>query len=259
MSQTIELLVYFKEDLIRERYQPAIDNNLLDLVFTNNPSFVKTSSSVPGISDHAIVVIDINIIPQHVKQKSRKLFIFSKANWDNIFVDMDQLSYEITSAPPSFTVQNLWDSFKSGIEQSMNRNIPTKVCKNRKSVPWYNRDLKRMVRRNSRLYKYAKKSNQWGSFKAFQKTCKKAFKKAETSHINDVIQKGLTENNHKPFFALCQIPASRQSWCLTVKEDESTSKRQQRKCTASGPISVRLYSNFLTPRRGPDDLYHLLI
>ena len=61
--------------------QQTRDNNLLELVFTNNPSIVKTSSSVPGISDHAMVVTDIDIIPQHVKQKLRKLFIFSKANW----------------------------------------------------------------------------------------------------------------------------------------------------------------------------------
>ena len=63
-----------------------------------------------------------------------------------------------------------------------------------------------MVRRKSRLYKNSKKSNQWGSFKAFQKTCKKAFKKAKISHINDVIQKGLTENKPKPF---CRYVESR--------------------------------------------------
>ena len=67
--------------------QQTRDTNLLDLVFTNNPSIVKTSSSVPGISDHAMVVTDIDIIPQHVKQKPGKLFIFSKANWDNISLE----------------------------------------------------------------------------------------------------------------------------------------------------------------------------
>ena len=37
--------------------QPTRDNNLLDLVFTNNPSVVKSSTSVPEISDHAMVVL----------------------------------------------------------------------------------------------------------------------------------------------------------------------------------------------------------
>ena len=177
--------------------QPTRDNNLLDLVFTNNPSIVKTSSSVPGISDHAMVVTDIDIIPQNIKQKPRKIYIFSKANLDNIFDDMDQLSSEFTNSPASSSMEELWDTFKTGVEQSIDKNIPTKVCKNRKSLPWYNRGLKKMVRRK---VKHTKRSNQWGSFKAFQKTCKKAFKKAEINHINNVIQKGLNENNPKPFW-----------------------------------------------------------
>ena len=116
-----------------------------------------------------MVVTDIDIIPQHIKQKPRKIYIFSKANWDKIFDDMEQLSSEITSASPSSTMEDLWNSFISGIGKSMDRNIPTKVCKNRKSLPWYNKDLKMMVRRKSRLYKHAKKSNQWNTFKTFQK------------------------------------------------------------------------------------------
>ena len=112
--------------------QPTRGNNLLDLVFTNNPSIVKTSLSVPGISDHAMVVTDIDIIPKHIKQNPRKIYIFSKANWENIFDDMDQLSSEITNSPASSTVKDLWDTFKTGVEQSMDKDIPTKVCKNRK-------------------------------------------------------------------------------------------------------------------------------
>lgn len=56
------------------------------------------------------------------------------------------------------------------------------------------------MKRKSRLYKHAKKTNQWDTFKTFQKDCKKAFKKAEIQHINDTIQKGLDENNSKPFW-----------------------------------------------------------
>ena len=44
---------------------------------------------------------------------------------------MDQLSSEITNTPASSTVEDLWDTFKTGLKQSMDKNIPTKVCKNR--------------------------------------------------------------------------------------------------------------------------------
>ena len=64
----------------------------------------------------------------------------------------------------------------------------------------FNRNLKKMVRRKARLYRPAKTSNQWTSFKTYQKHCKKSFKKAEINHINDVIQKGLDEINSKPFW-----------------------------------------------------------
>ena len=82
----------------------------------------------------------------------------------------------------------------------MTKNVPSKVSKSRKSVPWFDKNLRKMVRRKSRLYRHAKKTKQWGNYKAFQKECKKAFKKAEISHINNTIQKGLDEQNTKPFW-----------------------------------------------------------
>ena len=80
-------------------------------VYINNISTVKTSSTVQEISNHAMAVTDIDITPQHIKQKPRKLYIFSKANRDKIFDDIDQLSREIISFPASSTIKDLWDIF----------------------------------------------------------------------------------------------------------------------------------------------------
>ena len=100
----------------------------------------------------------------------------------------------------SSSIEELWNTFKDCIQQSMDKNIPSEVCSKRKSLPWFNRNLKKMVRRKARLNSRAKKSNQWTPFKTYQKHCKNVFKKAEINHINDVIQKGLDENNSKPFW-----------------------------------------------------------
>ena len=62
-----------------------------------------------------------------------------------MFDDIDQLSSVITNTPASSTVEDLWGIFKTGVKQSLDKNIPTKVCKNKKSLPWYNRGLKKMV------------------------------------------------------------------------------------------------------------------
>ena len=55
--------------------------DLLDLVFTTNPTLIRSSSNTPGISDHDIVVVDSDTKPFYSKQKPRKCFLFSKANW----------------------------------------------------------------------------------------------------------------------------------------------------------------------------------
>ena len=82
----------------------------------------------------------------------------------------------------------------------MDKFIPTKILKGRRSVPWFSYKLRRMTRRKARLYKHAKKSKQWTEFKSFQRQCKKAFKEAEVNHINDVINEGLQNKNSKPFW-----------------------------------------------------------
>ncbi|KAK3097942.1 hypothetical protein FSP39_014709 [Pinctada imbricata] len=52
--------------------QPTRGDNLLDLVFTANPSFIKSSVSVPGISDHAIVITDLETKPHYQKNSKQK-------------------------------------------------------------------------------------------------------------------------------------------------------------------------------------------
>ena len=182
--------------------QPTRDSNILDLVFTNNPSLVKSSTSIPGISDHAMVVTDINIVPQYNRQQPRKIQLFSKANWDQIASGMLHLSENIASASldQDSTVESLWQSLKSGINDSVSKNVPTKTVRKKHSVPWFDRKLKSMVRRKSRLYKHASKTKQWSGYKAHQRECKRAFKRAEINYINNTIQKGLDENNSKPFW-----------------------------------------------------------
>ncbi|XP_076434597.1 uncharacterized protein LOC143274614 [Babylonia areolata] len=60
--QVQETLVNVTEtvQLTQVHAESTRENDVLGLVFTTNPTLVKNSSSVPGISDHAIVVTDID-------------------------------------------------------------------------------------------------------------------------------------------------------------------------------------------------------
>ena len=65
---------------------------ILDLVFTTNPSLIKFSVSVPGISDHDIVVTDADIKPIYTRQKHKKVYKWKQANWENIKSDCETLT-----------------------------------------------------------------------------------------------------------------------------------------------------------------------
>ncbi|WAR10782.1 hypothetical protein MAR_035858 [Mya arenaria] len=54
--------------------EPTRQGNLLDLTFTTNPTLIKTTTNVPGISDYDMVVIDSDIKPYVTNTKPRIFF-----------------------------------------------------------------------------------------------------------------------------------------------------------------------------------------
>ena len=67
------------------------ENNLLDLIFTMNPSLIKSSTNIPEISDHAIIIRDMQTKPHYQKTTPKKRYIYSKANWNKIKEDLQSL------------------------------------------------------------------------------------------------------------------------------------------------------------------------
>ena len=59
-------------------------------------------------------------------------------------------------------VEKLWDAVKSDIFELLGKHVPSRVFKQRHSVPWMNRKLKKLTRRKHRMYEQARKTNSWG-------------------------------------------------------------------------------------------------
>ena len=72
--------------------EPTRQDNTLDLYFTTNPSLVKNCATVPGLSDHAIVVVDSDTKPQYCTTPRRKHFLFGKADWPSLKTKFLELS-----------------------------------------------------------------------------------------------------------------------------------------------------------------------
>ena len=181
--------------------QPTRGENMLDLVFTSNASLMKSSSSVPGISDHDIVVTDLEIKPYYQKAPPRKCYIYAKANWDQLNKSLTNLSRNIVDMyNGGKSVHELWETFKTRLHHHMDESIPSKEIRSKHSNPWITYRERRLLRKKARLYKQAKKTNKWSNYRQHQKECKRKLRQAEWNYVNTNILEGLNNNNTKPFW-----------------------------------------------------------
>ena len=188
-------------NLTQIRESPTREHNILDLVFTSNPTLVKSSISVPGLSDHEAIVTDIDIKPVYSQKQRRKIYKYSKANWDQLKQDCTKVASDtVTKANSGATVNDTWETFKNGILNSMDQNIPTRLSSLRTTLPWVNRSIKKMLRRKQRLYKQAKKNNTWQNYRHYQREVKRTIRKAEHNYINNMLEEGLKNHDSKPFW-----------------------------------------------------------
>jgi len=162
-----------KHSLSQVHDTPTREENLLDLVFTSNPSLTKASVNVPGISDHAMVVTDSELKPHYVQQKARKRYTFKKSDWPSLKLAAKQISDNIQQKSEcGENVENLWDAFKNDLLMAVDHHVPASTRKPQSSVPWLTGGLKRMLKTKRRLYNRAKITKNWTRYRHIQKRCR---------------------------------------------------------------------------------------
>ena len=72
---------------------PSRESNILDLYFTTDPILVKSRYTMPGISDHYMVVDDCDVKPRYKKTKTLKIIYPQKGKLDQ---------YQIKSKSPKY-------------------------------------------------------------------------------------------------------------------------------------------------------------
>ena len=113
---------------------------------------------MPGISDHDIVFAEMDIRPEKHIQKPRLIPPYKKANWGEIKEDMKALNESITSLYSSDTtdVNTMWEHFKDTLQTSLKSHIPHRRAKTKDGYPWIGPELKKLIRKQHRLYKLKK-------------------------------------------------------------------------------------------------------
>ena len=132
--------------------EPTREENILDLLITNEPGLIKSSHSVPRISDHCAVVTELDIDPPYRCTKPRLVRQFKNANWEAIKQQIRSCWTSFSENSPSRSVNENWLKLKSILNQCMNKFIPTKMTSPRENPPWLSKSLLASIRKKKHLY-----------------------------------------------------------------------------------------------------------
>ena len=128
--------------------------NILDLFLTTNPTLVDNVSITPGLSDHDIVLIQVNVKPEVLKQVPRNIYLYKNADWDQLKQSMRDVNVELKQSDlATTTVQSMWDRFATGLEQGIDKFIPARKAGTRDGFPWINQEIRRLMRKRDKPYK----------------------------------------------------------------------------------------------------------
>ena len=132
--------------------KPTRLQNTLDLTITNNPTRVNRTEILSGISDHEIVLGELDISPTTNKPIKRSIPLYRKADWDLLSDHITNIEIKILNSPNS-SVEYIWNIFKNDLENGANKCIPHKTASNKANLPWITSEIKHLMRKRDRVYK----------------------------------------------------------------------------------------------------------
>ena len=202
--------------------EPTREQAVLDLYCTNRPGLVKSNNTVPGISDHNIIIVDSSIRAQQPKKPKRTIKQWSKVDWEAVKEESSKFRDDFLSHHNERTVESNYEAFCQHVNDIITSHVPTKQSSSRHKVPWLTTRLRRMCRKKQRLYNRAKKSRKehhWSTYKSHKKSTTKALNKARIDYINGILQASLDEGNPKPFWRYIFSQRNDRGGVAALKED----------------------------------------
>ena len=181
--------------------EPTRENNILDLIFTTNPDLVKDIQIHPGMSDHEIVMCEMDIQIRLHQKPPRSVYAFSKGNMNGIKSDLKEYNETFEKQTTySQDVNKNWETFKTKLMSTVDKHIPKKTISGKPHLPWITHKIKRLIRQKQRRYKVAKEHNtqqDWEKFRSLRKTIHKELRKEHNRYVKDMLEPDTNDNKSR--------------------------------------------------------------
>ena len=145
-------------------------------------------SITPGLSDHDIVLIQVNVKPGVLKQVPRNIYLYKKADWDqlkqsmrDVYVELKQFNLATT------TVQSMWDRFATGFEQGIDKFIPVRKAGTRDGFPWINQEIRRLMRKRDKLWSRSGRPYAQSRFIEYKHLVRRVSDRAYEKYLGDIL------------------------------------------------------------------------
>ncbi|XP_069109887.1 uncharacterized protein [Argopecten irradians] len=177
------------KSLTQTTASPTRGEHILDLTLTNRPSIINKQEILPplGKSDHDIVYTEIDVRLKKIRRPPRDILIYNKANWDNIKTDLEQLNTQLDERSND-NIEEIWHSFKTTLNKSIDKNIPTKHITHKSKLPWITRPIRQLINKSKRLHKQHKsKPEIKHKYKATKSELQKQTRNAYLNYLEKMI------------------------------------------------------------------------
>ena len=172
---------------------PTRGTSFLDLLFTNNPGFVKKCSLIAGLGDHEIARIHSTLNPFRKKPTKRTIHLWNKVDEAKIQKETHEFRLKFLDLfTPDSSVTDMWDFIKNGFEKIIEDNVPSKSTSTKAHQPWINTETKRLIRKKNRWFKYAKEANSgkvWKTYRKIKSECQRTCRQTHDNFLNDIFSK----------------------------------------------------------------------
>ena len=171
---------------------PTRGTATLDLLFTNNPGFVKECSPLSGLGDHEIVSIKSSLHPFRKKPTKRKIYLWNKVDEAKLQNAAHVLKFKFLSLfSATSDVNDMWNFLKIEFTKIIEEYVPSKLTSSKCHQPWITTETKRLIRKKNRWFNLAKKLNTgkaWKRYKKIKSECQRTCRQTHDKYLNNIFE-----------------------------------------------------------------------
>ena len=162
----------------------------LDMFLTSSHGLIDRCKLLPGVGDHDVILIDTLIKARRVKPTRKTIYLWDKANMEELKSGVTCYVTEFNS--PTFTSTNsMGTSFRDNLRGLLDKHVPHKLTRSRFTNPWMDTTTRRLAGRKNRAFKKAKTTGSARDHRLYLKlktTYQKSTRQADDKYMRDIIR-----------------------------------------------------------------------